>query len=198
MHETFFALGADIVFSEDCFVCGEALTKMHFGQCSGTVANAGMFMGFARSLASFLQRVISQTATDDDQKAINLLCHDARYRCKVDKKHVLFENLVKTDRKSHAYVVSYPFAVGQPIHYKIKRVCRDYSAQVMVVLVAVAVLSVMQLRPQILSDGGDVRCNPTECSDIFLGNRGDKKSELLRNAQTILTTQTTAITNEQV
>ena len=55
-------------------------------------------------------------------------------------------NLAKRDGTSQAYVVSYPFAVGQSTNYKIERFCRDYTAQAVVVLVTVVVLSMIFVR----------------------------------------------------
>ena len=130
VKEKFLKMKANIVFSEDGFTFGRTLTKLRFGTtANGTVINAGMFVGYAGALTKFMQLVIAQERTSDDQEAINLLARNPLHKCKVDTSHILFENLSRAEQQSNAIMVSYPFAVGRPFKEKVQRFTRDYGRQ---------------------------------------------------------------------
>lgn len=129
-------IGADIVFSEDCFTCGKYLTRLKFGDCCGTTLNAGMFIGFAGTIKRLLE-LVTESGLSDDQLVLNKLCTSPG--CTVDKDKILFQNLTSRSQTSDAIFVSYPFGAGQTIKYRVKRFLRDYSTQLIGSLVMIMI-----------------------------------------------------------
>lgn len=137
--EKFIAYDQQVVFSEDSFTGGRMTTIMKFGRCLSTVLNAGMFVGYVGSLLPIFERMII-SGYKDDQMYLNKLCNVNPLIFSIDTSHELFENLSDKNMKSNAFFVSYPFAVSQEHSYKLKRIMRDYSKEIVVISTVAIIL----------------------------------------------------------
>ena len=63
-----------------------------FGECNDSIANSGLYMGYAKYLKHFIDEAL-ELKCEDDQRNLNTVCQNNDY-IKVDKDEKIFKNLV--------------------------------------------------------------------------------------------------------
>jgi hypothetical protein len=102
---------------------------MMFGTCKNRViANAGMYMGYAKYMIDFITKSL-ENSKGDDQRDINNTCGRVNYVC-IDEKCKIFKNLNggSVDDKELLTGVEAPFVSfpGQMTYSRLKRSPREY------------------------------------------------------------------------
>jgi hypothetical protein len=88
------------------------LQTLIFGTCDGSIANAGMYMGYVKELTIILQNEVDLQCKDD-QVNLNGLCRKYDF-VKIDKNEKIFKNFspIQKIKESDAVFVSFPGTLG--------------------------------------------------------------------------------------
>ena len=68
-----------------------------------TVANSGLYMGYAHELKELLTKATKTNHMNDDQRALNLAMKDCNFNICIDYKNRIFQNLSHKERKITDY-----------------------------------------------------------------------------------------------
>lgn len=110
----------DILVSMDGLLTGTYITKKSFGSCQDTIANSGLYMGYAGALSRLLAQIIA-TNDPDDQRAMNTVCSTST-NIKIDRDNLVFANSVD---ETDAVFVGFPACAGCNSRDTLKRYTRD-------------------------------------------------------------------------
>ena len=111
--ELFKECDCKVLVSRDPRMVGKTLSKAIFGVCKGeTMANSGLYMGYAKYLKLVIDEALSLKC-EDDQVNLNTICQKYDF-IKVDEDEKIFKNFGPLDKKheSDAIFVSYPGSLG--------------------------------------------------------------------------------------
>jgi len=101
-------------------------SKQVYGECRpNLIANAGMYMGYAKYLRIMLEDSVQHTCSDD-QVVFNRLCKKYPF-IRVDEHEVIFKNIAPNQTKQKnekAIFVSYP---GSPTWERYTRAVKEYT-----------------------------------------------------------------------
>jgi hypothetical protein len=113
-----------VLFSKHPNIISKYLVQQVFPMCGEGMANAGMYMGYAKELKVILENELGEKC-QDDQVNFNKMCDKYDF-IKIDEDERIFENIspFNMQKKSDAPFVSYP---GTPSLERISRACRDYA-----------------------------------------------------------------------
>ena len=92
---------------------GKTLSKAIFGVCKGeTMANSGLYMGYAKYLKLVIDEALSLKC-EDDQVNLNTICQKYDF-IKVDEDEKIFQNFTPNRKKidTESIFVSYPGSLG--------------------------------------------------------------------------------------
>ena len=144
--EIFKECGCKVLMSKDPRSFEFLMTKeLIFGSCtSNSMANAGMYMGYAKELREMLVDEAAQKCTDD-QVNLNTLCKKYDY-IKVDEDNKIFKNFGPFDKnyETDAYFVSFP---GSPSWSRYSRAVLEYT-QFMYIYVMCALILGLVFTPK--------------------------------------------------
>jgi len=113
-----------MLVSKDPEPLGGYISHKVFNACVGeSIANSGLYMGYAKYLLQVLEDALRMTC--DDQRNLNALCGKYDF-IKVDEDMKIFENVppLTTRRTSDAVFVSYPASLSME---RVVRSLREYS-----------------------------------------------------------------------
>jgi hypothetical protein len=114
-----------MLVSKDPEPLGGYISHKVFNACVGeSIANSGLYMGYAKYLLQVLEDALRMTC-EDDQRNLNALCGKYDF-IKVDEDMKIFENVppLTTRRTSDAVFVSYPASLSME---RVVRSLREYS-----------------------------------------------------------------------
>jgi len=114
-----------MLVSKDPEPLGGYISHKVFNACVGeSIANSGLYMGYAKYLLQVLEDALRMTC-EDDQRNLNALCVKYDF-IKVDEDMKIFENVppLTTRRTSDAVFVSYPASLSME---RVVRSLREYS-----------------------------------------------------------------------
>jgi hypothetical protein len=124
LEDTFRSMDCDILVSA---VKNNYFMNKIFGTCKDKrVANAGLYMGYVKSMKKLQDAIINEKSTDD-QRNLNIVCSQFN-KLKVDVDNVIFKNVMSIDKedlyKSTAFFGQTPgvFTVKRHI-----RAIKEYS-----------------------------------------------------------------------
>jgi len=116
-----------ILFSRDPVepnIVNRYTSRKMFGECrNNEIANSGMYMGYAGYLSLFLNEILTNCKSNDDQKCINKMCNNY---IAIDSNREIFHNIAfstSLNKSSSAYFVSYP---GSLTIDRISRIPKEY------------------------------------------------------------------------
>jgi len=121
----FEACDCKMLVSKDPEPMGGYISHQVFDACVGdSIANSGLYMGYAKYLLQVLEDALQMTC-EDDQRNLNALCGKYDF-IKVDEDKKIFENIapLTTRRTSDAVFVSYPASLSMQ---RVVRSLREYS-----------------------------------------------------------------------
>jgi len=121
----FEACDCKMLVSKDPEPMGGYISHKVFDACVGdSIANSGLYMGYAKYLLQVLEDALQMTC-EDDQRNLNALCGKYDF-IKVDEDKKIFENIapLTTRRTSDAVFVSYPASLSMQ---RVVRSLREYS-----------------------------------------------------------------------
>jgi hypothetical protein len=83
-----------------------------FGECNDSIANSGLYMGYAKYLKHFIDEAL-ELKCEDDQRNLNTVCQNNDY-IKVDKDETIFKNInpFQNDKNIETIFVSYPGTIS--------------------------------------------------------------------------------------
>ena len=115
-----------------------------FGKCNDSIANSGLYMGYAKYLKHFIDEAL-ELKCEDDQRNMNTVCQNNDY-IKVDDEEKIFKNFSPLDKKHEidAIFVSYP---GSPGWKRYSRAVVEYTQFVYIYILCLLVLG-MAFFPQ--------------------------------------------------
>jgi len=124
VEEMFKSYDCRVLFSRHPDIISKYLVRQVFPMCGQGMANAGMYMGYAKELKTILNDELAEKC-QDDQVNFNKMCEKYNF-IKIDEDERIFENIspFNMKKKSDAPFVSYP---GTPSFERITRACRDYA-----------------------------------------------------------------------
>ena len=111
LEETFRSLDCKVLLSKNTPDHAYTVMKEIFGTCKdGTIANSGMYMGYAGNLKKVLNKALSFKCKDD-QTILNSSCNSFDF-IKVDTDEIIFQNVspapFKSDESKAPFFKSYP------------------------------------------------------------------------------------------
>jgi hypothetical protein len=121
----FEAYDCKMLVSKDPEPLGGYISHKVFNACVGeSIANSGLYMGYAKYILQVLEDALRMTC-EDDQRNLNALCGKYDF-IKVDEDMKIFENIppLTTRRTSDAVFVSYPASLSME---RVVRSLREYS-----------------------------------------------------------------------
>jgi len=121
----FEACDCKMLVSKDPEPLGGYISHKVFKSCVGeSIANSGLYMGYAKYLLQVLEDALRMSC-EDDQRNLNALCGKYDF-IKVDEDRKIFENIppLTTRRTSDAVFVSYPASLSME---RVVRSLREYS-----------------------------------------------------------------------
>ena len=123
--ELFKEYDCKVLVSRDPRMVGKTLSKAIFGVCKGeTMANSGLYMGYARYLKQVIDEALSLKC-EDDQVNLNTICQKHDF-IKVDEDEKIFQNFTPNRKKidTDTIFVSYP---GSPSFNRYTRAIVEYT-----------------------------------------------------------------------
>lgn len=133
-----------------------------FTRCDGkNIANAGLYMGYAKDLNIMCKKILS-IKTDDDQKALNIVLKDLDF--KVDENNIIFKNYylrkekldrINNNRNNNSYFISYPGGTNNTFKFKTLRYIRSikeyskyflYEFYILILVILLIVLIIKKYR----------------------------------------------------
>jgi hypothetical protein len=141
LDELFKSFDCKVLLSKDPSFAGKWITEYIFGTCDGRdVANAGLYMGYAKYLKMFIQDTLRETCSDD-QVNFNTVCKKHNF-VKVDNGGIIFKNFSPRDlnKTSDAIFVSYP---ASPSLSRYSRAIGEYLQFLYIFIIAMLLVAMI-------------------------------------------------------
>ena len=141
LAELFKSFDCKVLLSKDPSFAGKWITEYIFGTCDGRdVANAGLYMGYAKYLKMFIQDTLRETCSDD-QVNFNTVCKKHNF-VKVDNGGIIFKNFSPRDlnKTSDAIFVSYP---ASPSLSRYSRAIGEYLQFLYIFIIAMLLVAMI-------------------------------------------------------